>query len=165
MKRIVLASLIITTLCFSSVSLAYAEDLSDERKTSVSQTCVGAQSNLQRLGSSDTTTRINRGRDYDQVLKLFYLMNTRVASNNITEPKLAEITKNFEDELARFRENYNSYNDQLKSTVDFGCVNDPQGFYDSLDAARNRRANLNSNVVRLDNLIEEYQQVIKELVV
>lgn len=161
----VLASIIIVISGFVGASFAGAQELDDERKVSVSQTCVNAQSNLQRLGSSDTTTRINRGRDYDQILKLFYLMNTRVASNNITEPKLSEITKKFEDELATFRENYNLYNDQLRNAVDFGCVDEPQGFYDSLDSTRGRRANLNSNVVKLDTLIEEYQQTIKELLV
>lgn len=163
MKRLVFASLAIVASSFLGASFAGAQELSDERKNAVSQTCVSAQSNLQRIGSSDTTTRINRGRDYDQVLKLFYLMNTRVASNDITEPKLSEITKNFENELTLFRENYNSYNEQLKGTVDFGCVAEPQSFYDSLDTTRSRRANLNSNVVKLDSLIENYQTAIKEL--
>lgn len=165
MKRLVFVSLAVVASSFLSVNFAYSKELNDEEKTSVSQNCVNAQSNLQRLGSSDTTTRINRGRDYDQVLKLFYLMNTRVASNNITEPKLAEITKSFENELSLFRDNYNSYNEQLRNTVDFGCTAEPQGFYDSLDSTRGRRVNLNTNVVKLNSLIEDYQQAIKELVV
>lgn len=165
MKRLVFASLAIVASSIIGVNFAGAQELNDERKASVSQTCVNAQSNLQRLGSSDTTTRINRGRDYDQVLKLFYLMNTRVASNDIAEPKLAEITKSFEEELTRFRENYNSYNEKLRGTIDFGCVTDPQGFYNSLDETRAKRADLNSNVVTLDSLIENYQTAIKELVI
>jgi|GEM_PF-5320264 len=163
MKRVILASLLVLAASFLTVNFASAKELSDEQKVAVAATCVNAQSNLQRLGSSDTTTRINRGRDYDQVLKLFYAMNTRVASNNITEPKLAEVTKNFENELARFRDNYNSYNDQLKTTTDFGCVGNPQGFYDALEATRARRANLNTSVNKLHDLMEDYQLIVKGL--
>lgn len=165
MKKVFLASFAILAAALITANFAYAEDLSDERKNSISQNCVHAQSNLHRLSSSDTTTRINRGRDYDQALKLFYLMNTRVASNNIAEPKLAEITKEFEKELSTFRENYNSYNSQLKITVDFNCANEPQEFHNNLNNTREKRSNLNSSIIKLNNLIEDYQNAIKELVI
>ena len=163
MKQIICASLAIISLGLLGVNFAGAIELNDDQKATVSQTCVNAQSNLQRVNSSDTTTRINRGRNYDQILKLFYLMNTRAASNNIAEPKLAETTNRFEAELANFRENYNLYNAQLKSTVDFGCSSAPQEFYNQLDRTREKRIVLNENVTRLNSLIEEYKAIIREL--
>jgi len=161
----IFASLIIIASGILCANFASAKELDDEGRNHISQNCAAAQSNLQRLGSSDTTTRINRGRDYDQALKLFFTMNTRVASNNITEPKLAEITKEFENELSFFRDNYNSYNEQLRNTIDFGCVSEPQEFYELLEASRSRRTILNANVTKLNKLIEDYQQAIKDLTV
>lgn len=148
--------------CLFSLNLVSAVELSEEQKVTFSQTCVNVQSNLQRISSGDTTTRINRGRNYDQTLKLFYAMNTRVASNNITEPRLSEITKKFENELASFRENYNLYNNQLKSTVDLNCSSNTQEFYNNLDKTRDKRFRLNENVIELNGLIEDYKIIIME---
>lgn len=160
----VLANFVAIALVLLSTNFVKAVDLSDEQKTTISQTCINAQSNLQRISSGDTTTRINRGRNYDQILKLFYLMNTRVASNNIAEPKLAEITKSFESELANFRENYNIYNTQLKNTTEYKCSANPQEFYNHLENTREKRLILNDDTVKLNNLIEDYKVVVRELV-
>jgi hypothetical protein len=152
---IVLASLV----AGSATQLVAAADLTSQQQTKIAERCSDAQLTLQRISSSDTTTRINRGRDYDQILKLFYAMNTRVASNNITEPRLTELTKALEDTLNGFRSNYNRYNDILKSTYEVDCKNQVGVFYDNLVKTRENRALINADVAKLDNLINEYQLV------
>ncbi|MDR3125948.1 MAG: hypothetical protein LBU20_02685 [Candidatus Nomurabacteria bacterium] len=159
MKKVIVIVLGLVVLT-SAPAVAMAADLTDKQKSQIAESCQAAQSTLQRISNSDTTTRINRGRDYDQVLKLFYTMNTRAASNNLTEPKLAEITKNFENALNGFRADYNRYNDHLKSAYEINCKNQVANFYDNLSKTRDGRAVINADIVVLDNLINEYQLVV-----
>lgn len=158
---IALGALIVS---FAFVQTTSAADLSDKHKAKIAENCPAAQSTLQRISSSDTTARINRGRDYDQVLKLLYAMNTRVASNNIAEPKLAELTKSFENTLNNFRDDYNKYNDRLKNTYEGDCKNNVDTFYDNLVKTRESRATINTDINKLNNIIEDYKKVVSELI-
>jgi hypothetical protein len=164
MKKVIFTSLCILMTNFVVTNFALAANLTDEQKEKITENCQVAQSTLQRIGNSDTTARINRGRDYDQVLKLLYAMNTRVSSNNITEPRLTELTKQFEEKLADFRSNYNKHNDNLKSTYEMNCSRNVNTFYDNLNKTRDSRAVINADIVGLDTIIDNYQQVVEELV-
>jgi hypothetical protein len=157
-------SLCLLVCNFAFVQFVSAADLTADRKIQIAETCPAAQSTLQRISSSDTTARINRGRDYDQVLKLLHAMNTRVASNNIAEPKLAQLTKNFEETLNNFRNNYNRLNDYMKSTYEIDCKNHTNTFYDNLVKTREGRATVNADITKLDSIINDYQNTVRELV-
>jgi hypothetical protein len=150
----------ISGLSFSGVFAEPSEGQLEIIKTN----CLTAQSDIQRISRNDVTARVNRGRDYDQVLKLFYAMNTRVAVNNKTVPKLAEITKSFEDALNDFRLKYNDYNDTVKATLGFGegCVDRPGDFYSSLDKARGQRQSIYELTRHLDQLLGDYTAAVEE---
>jgi hypothetical protein len=163
MKKVMAVMLGLLTISLVSTQVVAAADLTDKHKTKIVENCPVAQSTLQRISSSDTTTRINRGRDYDQVLKLFYTMNTRAASNNIAEPRLAELTKSFEDALNSFRADYNRYNDQLKGAYEIDCKNQAANFYDNLTKTRDGRSGVNADITKLDNIINDYQSVVEGL--
>ncbi|MDR2524438.1 MAG: hypothetical protein LBC95_02775 [Candidatus Nomurabacteria bacterium] len=128
--------------------------------------CAAAQSDIQRISRNDVTARINRGRDYDQTLRLFYAMNMRLASNSQTVPRLAEITKDFEDTLSEFRSEYNGYNSGVKAVLDYGesCAQRPIDFYDSLGKMRAGRDKMHKLVVKLGRLIDDYKTVVGGLV-
>jgi hypothetical protein len=140
-----------------------ADELGEAKLDIIKTNCVAAQSTIQRIGRNDTISRINRGRDYDAVLKLFYAMNSRAASNNITEPRLAEITKSFEDELRIFRNKFNGYSGNYKLTVDIDCASRPADFYSRLNTTRSDRQAINSSIVKLDELISSYRAAITEM--
>jgi len=164
MKKIIFTSLAILLVSFIFVSNTSAANLSDKQKNIIIDSCNTTQTTLQRIGDSDITARINRGRNYDQILKLFYAMNTRVASNNIAEPRLAELTKDFENNLNNFRNDYNKYNEQLKLTYETNCKTKVDAFYDNLNNSRNSRAKIRSDINELNKIIKQYQKVVKGLV-
>ncbi|MDR1196741.1 MAG: hypothetical protein LBL08_00480 [Candidatus Nomurabacteria bacterium] len=164
MKKIIPSVTAVTIASFLTVSSVFAEDLSDAKKEAVVANCATSQSTLQRISHGDTSTRISRGRNYDQIMKLFYAMNVRVASNNITEPKLTDITKRFEDKLASFRSQYNSYNGDLKKTVETDCKAKPNDFYENLLRSRIRRETVSETIHELDELIDEYKAATLEMV-
>jgi hypothetical protein len=162
-KNNIIFVILALVLSLSSAGLVSAVELDDAKKDFLASRCTIAQSTLQRIGHSDTSTRINRGHSYDQILKLIYAMNARVANNNITEPELADITKSFEDRLNDFRSQYNESNDRLKTVIDTDCKNNPGLFYDNLEQSRQKRATLSTTLATLNNLIDRYQMTITEL--
>ena len=164
MRKVIIVSLCVLASSFTFVQFAAAADLTTSQKAAIVEACPTTQSTLRRISSSDTTARINRGRDYDQILKLFYAMNTRVASNNITEPKLTDLTKKFEEALNNFRNNFNRYNDYLRSTYEVDCKNHANTFYDNLTKTRNSRVVINADITVLDKIINDYQKAVEELV-
>ncbi|GHU08071.1 hypothetical protein FACS189431_3660 [Alphaproteobacteria bacterium] len=165
MKKVIVGSLLVAVVVAGiAAPLALAEGTPDEAKLNTIRTkCVAAQSTLQRVGRNDTTSRINRGRDYDAALKLFYAMNARVAASGQTVPRLTEITKSFETELASFRDKYNSYSGEIKTAVDTHCADQPAEFYRVLGQTRNARSGVNTAIIRLDGLIDDYKKVVTEL--
>lgn len=163
-KIIILAVLLAVAMATMPVFLASAAKLDEVKTTTVKANCVAAQSAIQRIGRSDMTSRINRGRDYDTILKMFYAMNARAAANGITEPKLSNITKQFENELSAMRSSWNNYSGKYKETsTAINCEQQPQIFYDSLEATRQTRKDLSNSVKKLNKLIDDYKNTVGNL--
>ena len=157
MKKQVIYGLAVLAATSLVAGSAFAVELSETKRASIVDNCSVLKSDLPAVGQADATTRVNRGYNYDQAQKLFLSMNARVANNNITEPKLTEITKNFEKELAGFRAGYSTYANQLKRLESTNCEHNPENFYDELEKLREARQAVGEKVKRLDALLQEYQ--------
>ncbi|MDO4271702.1 MAG: hypothetical protein Q4C83_01815 [Candidatus Saccharibacteria bacterium] len=119
--------------------------------------CQSAQQVLGQMEKADAALRINRGRVYNEITDLFYAMNSRLAGNKISAPKLATITSDFEDQLKDFRNSYNDYDDELTALIEMKCQSKPSDFYDRLTKVRDSRADLNQKINDLDQLLIDYQ--------
>ncbi len=118
--------------------------------------CQSIQSVLSQIEKTDAALRINRGRIYNEVLDLFYAMNSRLASNKISAPELVSITSDFDSQLADFRNDYNDYDDDLNELIVSECQDDPGDFYSQLISVRDERAKLNDEIASLDQLVDDY---------
>lgn len=118
--------------------------------------CQSIQSVLSQIEKTDAALRINRGRIYNEVLDLFYAMNSRLASNKISAPELVSITSDFDSQLADFRDDYNDYDDDLNELIVAECQDDPGDFYNQLINVRDERAKLNDEIASLDQLVDDY---------
>lgn len=118
--------------------------------------CQSIQSVLSQIEKTDAALRINRGRIYNEVLDLFYAMNSRLASNKISAPELVSITSDFDSQLADFRNDYNDYDDDLNELIVAECQDDPGDFYSQLISVRDERAKLNDEIASLDQLVDDY---------
>ena len=146
----ILLSLTVLTSCVATPALAVPSS------EVVKANCRAVQSVLNQMEKADAALRINQGRVYNELLNLFYAMNTRLLSNKISLPNLVSLTSEFESVLGEFRANYNSYDDALGDLVGAKCQEEPMAFYDKLVKVRDERAKLNSNIKRLDQLVELY---------
>ena len=152
MKKVVLyVSLVVITLANIAVPAGAVPSDSVIRAN-----CQSIQSVLSQIEKTDAALRINRGRIYNEVLDLFYAMNSRLASNKISAPELVSITSDFDSQLADFRNDYNDYDDDLNELIVAECQDDPGDFYSQLISVRDERAKLNDEIASLDQLVDDY---------
>jgi len=119
-------------------------------------TCTTAQSILNQIQKADTGSRINRGHDYNEMLDLMFAMNARLAANKIAAPTLTDLASKFEQNLTKFRADYDNYDDALSNVLKSKCANNPIDFYNKLETARYRRELLGQNVIILSQNMDDY---------
>jgi hypothetical protein len=163
----VYAIVFIAVVVFGVLAIARPHTAAAERMASgidkIRGGCRAAQSTIQSLGRDDTSVRTNRGRSYDEILKLMYAFNTRLANNNKSAPELSEITASFEKSINRFRTDYNAYKDSLDATVRIDCTSQPTTFYEDLIKARTRRNGLHEQVTLMNQLIDNYYATVEQI--
>ncbi|MCL2173805.1 hypothetical protein FWH58_00675 [Candidatus Saccharibacteria bacterium] len=147
-------------------SFASAHVLGMPDVTTISVNCPAAQSILNQIQKADTGSRINRGHDYNEMLDLMFAMNARLSVNKIAAPALTSLALQFEQNLQKFRNDYNNYDDIIASALDIKCTNRPIDFYNKLEMVRAARDLLRQDTVilsqNIDNYYTEFNLVIEE---
>ena len=170
MKRfLTLAAVLSLTLAgaffwHSSVRAQDGQLMTEEHITRIKSNCVEAQSSLNQLHTSDALLRVNQGRQYELIsTKLMAPFNSRVAINKLDGTDLVSITSNYERELAAFRTNYKSYEEATSKALQINCINQPVAFYDYVGDARAKRKIVHGNIVKLNNMIDDYKDKFEVL--
>jgi hypothetical protein len=142
-----------------SVALAQsAAPMTEEHIERIRDNCVEAQSILNQLHASDAGLRVNRGQQYEFMsTKLMAPFNSRLALNQLDSGGLPAIASRYNEELTKFRQTYQTYEETLTTTLRINCKNQPVAFYDSLSSARQKRVKVHESAVRLHQLIQEYK--------
>lgn len=130
--------------------------LTEQKIATIRQNCVDAQSNLQRIQRSDVVSRTNRGRSYEETLRLMAAFNGRLAYNKINEPRLNEIATELQKNFTVFYGDYTNYENTLEQVIRVNCVDQPVSFYQLLVQARGQRLQLKNDVDAMQRLIDEY---------
>jgi hypothetical protein len=164
MKRFgLLVSVALVVLVSPFVSAA--EPLDDARIEIIRQHCQEAQVTMQRVLRSDTAARVNRGRAYEETIKLLAAFNSRAAFNTYNVPGLIESTAAFEDEFNDFKSTYISYDTSVKNILRIKCTEQPVTFYDSLTRIREQRAALHGHILKMDEHLDTYNLGLTEIMV
>jgi hypothetical protein len=131
--------------------------LTGEHKRQIASNCTSAKASLQRLHQSDASLRVNRGQVYEFIsTKLMARLNSRLALNRLDSGDLVEITAKYETALNDFRNVYQTYEEQLKSTLRTDCAENPEQFYHQVLDTREKRQAINETVEKLSQYIDEY---------
>ena len=132
----------------------------------ITTNCVTAQSVLSQIEKADTGLRINRGHDYNELLNLMFTMNARLSVNKITAPTLTNLVSQFDQNLTKFRTDYDNYDNALSNTLGVKCTDKPIDFYNKLETTRAARELLWQDIATLsqiiDNYYAEFNSVMKE---
>ncbi|HET7629895.1 MAG TPA: hypothetical protein VFK03_00810 [Candidatus Saccharimonadales bacterium] len=145
------------------VNTAQVEALTDRQIEIIRSNCQSSQVTLKQIQLSDVATRISRGRDYQQLIKLMATFNSRLALNKIDAGELTTVTADMEDQFNNFQQTYIQYSDQLSNLITFKCQDKPTDFYDELNQARSLRQDLADEVDAMDKLLDDYQKGVSTI--
>lgn len=158
-RRLILLGTFITVL--ASVALltsASAETTTtDAQIARIKSNCVSAKNTLNQIHASDALLRFNRGQMYESMTtKLMSRFNGRAISNNLDAKSLVSITNDYGTALTTFRNDYQSYEEQMSTALGIDCTKEPIAFYDSVAQARTKRTLVHSDVIILHQRIDDY---------
>jgi hypothetical protein len=164
MKRaLLMISAFLAVVASPMVNAQTAQPLTDQYIASIRVGCADALQGILQVQRTEAATRVNRGREYEALLRLVAAFNSRVVLNKIDAPVLTATTSRMQQRFAQFQQHYLDYADKMDATLDINCKEAPVTFYDNLTAAREARAQVANDVVEMNKLLDEYQQGLNEL--
>lgn len=147
---------------FASVPVS-AEDLTPDQVERVKSNCVSVKSSLNQLHVSDALLRVNRGQMYESVgSKMMDTFNDRLSSNRLDNKAMTTVTSSYRSALATFRLDYIAYEQKLSEALRIDCVAQPNTFHLTLEEARELRAKVHEDVLRLHRLIDDYRTSVSD---
>ena len=166
-KRTLFLGLIVSALigvaAIYNIVTVQALTMSDQQIEAIRNNCTSAKSTLNQLHSSDALLRVNIGQTYESMTtKLMEQFNNRVNDNSINNSGLVGITTNYTTLLDSFRSDYIIYEKQLSSAINFDCQVQPVAFYDAIATARTYRQKIHSDVVGLNQFLDQYRLAIDQ---
>lgn len=165
-KLLVVVFIFVAVVAFSRTSFAQPADLTSEKRAIIVQTCVSAQTVLQKVQHNDAATRVNRGQAYETVVsRLMTPLNTRSTSNgyNSSATLLVDTTKRYQQALDNFKDHYKSYDNAVSSALKTKCKDKPEIFYGYIEDARRERQSVATDVAALNSLMNEYRANVLKL--
>lgn len=163
MKRIFLVFSAFLSLAASPMVRAEAAPLTDQYIASIRTGCTDALQGILRVERAEAATRVNRGREYETLLRLMAAFNSRVVLNKQEAPRLTSTAARMQDKFTSFRTHYLDYADKVDATLEINCKTAPVTFYDNLNAAREARALVAADVRDMEVLLDEYQKHLDAL--
>lgn len=164
-KLLVIGFIFVGAICAVPLINVFAESpaLSDQQITVIQNNCASAKNTLNQLHVSDTLLRVNMGQIYESMsTKLMDKFNSRIAYNRLDNANLVSAAKNYVSALDVFRLDYQSYEEQLASTLSIDCVNQPVAFYDAVLLAHQKRNQVHTDVSNLNQYIDEYKLAVEQ---
>lgn len=170
MKKI-LASItfVVTALLavLANFSLAKAEtntDLTTEQINSIKKNCAIIKDNLKSIQYEDSRVRVHLGRYYDIIQSNFITpLNVALVGNNISNINLIENQTNFVTARSKFASDYIAYQKGLEELVSLDCTAEPTRFYNKLTGVREKRAKVNSDTAKLQDLTNKQIDLVTKL--
>lgn len=163
MKRSLLLFSAFLCLVASPMVRAETVPLTERHIEAIKVGCTDALQGILRVERAEAATRVNRGREYESLLRLVAAFNSRVVLNEQEAPALTSTAARLQDKFNLFRSHYLDYADKVDATLEINCKTAPVTFYDNLTAAREARALVATDVKDMETLLDEYQKHLNGL--
>lgn len=150
-------------LIFSNIPVSAQEVPTDEQLKQISQNCTSIKTTVSQLHASDALLRVNRGQVYEAVgAKLMNNFNTRLTSNNRDAKGLILVSTSYQAALERFRNDYRDYERQISNALGIDCVSKPLEMHLTIESAREKRATVHNDIVKLNQFIDDYRSAAND---
>lgn len=138
----------------ASPAMVLAQDASQLTK----ERCTWLDGYIDTLRQSDLSSRLNRGRDYDNISKQTDAFAQRLRNNHIDTGIFDDLSRQFTDQVSQFRDSYAHYDDSLIALATVDCKNHPDEFIAKLEQARSKRSEIAARVSQIDGILQQYRE-------
>jgi hypothetical protein len=158
-----IAAVLVCGMSFIKMASAQNDEPTDTQIQLVQNNCLTLKSTLNQLHASDALLRVNMGQLYESIaIKLMNGFNGRIENNNLNNNSLLSATKNYNAILDNFRNDYQTYEEQLSTAINIDCQSQPTSFYSAISLARTDRDKVHSDVQKLNQSITGYQSTVDQ---
>ena len=160
-KAAILVAIVLVATAVNPISV---KALSEEQEGLISTNCSSIKLQLKRIQKDDAKNRVHLGAQYESILtNLMMNLNLRLVKNNMANAEIAEQQTQFTSARDQFKKDYVEYSRELEELINIDCKNEPQKFYKKLQKTRDQRSDVDSDIVRLNEIIEQHHESIVKL--
>lgn len=160
---VLIVSIFVALFVSPFVRAETSQQLTDQYIESIKVGCSDALRGLLSVQKAEAVTRVNRGQEYEALLKLVAAFNSRIVLNKRDAPVLTGVTARMQTKFSNFQQDYLDYARKVDDTLEINCKQAPVTFYDNLTTTRDARAKVAADVRDMDTLLDEYQKGLDEL--
>ncbi len=162
MRRLIIATTLIAALFVGAFFFTYpvqaAEKLTTEQLAKIKSNCTTIKASMSQLHASDALLRVNRGQLYVSVANnLMDNFNSRLSGNGLDNKAMTTVTTSYRSAYSTFYNDYIAYEQKLSEALRIDCQSNPQGFHDTVLAARELRFKVHDDVLKLHRAIDDYR--------
>ena len=141
----------------------YAEELSEEQKGAISQSCNTIKQTLKTVQKADSRTRSFLGAKYETFISDYVSpMNVRLTKEGRPNATITSLYSNLLGMRQDFVSQFTDYSRGLEELINIDCQGKPEEFYRKLKETRKKRAELKGTVKSIrTNLVNHYTAVKK----
>ncbi len=128
----------------------------------ITMDCLAVKFKLSKVHENDGLNRVNLGQLYDAMsTKLMGQLNSRIVSNHLDGSSLVKTAADFQMTLNKFKNDYQTYEEQMSALIKSDCSSQPMIFYRNLENVQRLRTYVNNDVVQLNRLMTTYQDEVQ----
>lgn len=163
-KRINYSLLLAAVIVVFSSSTTNAIELDENRIGAISQNCSIIRERLRRIESAGAKSRVYLGTQYESIYSgLMSNFSLRLMRNGIANQDIANQQVAFGSAREKFRNDFISYSQELKTLISMDCRNEPEKFYQQLERTRTKRAEITNSINHLNDIIAEHRRSILDI--
>jgi hypothetical protein len=141
-------------------AIVYAEVTADQRQETIRDRCEGIKATLDQLERRDLVSRINRGREYQNISGQVEALAARMRNNKLSGGQLEQQVADLKVTIDNFRATYNRYDNTVAGLIKMDCRAKPAEFGAQLDLARNLRAAVGVEVANINASLTRYREIV-----
>ncbi|HSE29185.1 MAG TPA: hypothetical protein VLA77_01195 [Candidatus Saccharimonadales bacterium] len=160
MKRIFL----IVSLCaLVLVPSAQVRAQTELQEGLIIERCDIIKQSLDKQRRRDLVSRINRGRDYQNLIDQQQALTDRVRNNGLDYVKFEQRLSELKVAFDNFRKSYTAYDDGLSTLTAIDCKKEPANFFGQLLAVRALRSDVGQKSLLIKDILSLQRDLIVNL--
>jgi hypothetical protein len=158
-----LALVVASAVLFTMPATVLAEESSAEHRQLIVKQCDQLHDSISALRKRDLVSRLNRGRDYDDVVKQLNAFEQRLKNSHYDSSQFEQTSLKAANQVDQFREAYNRSDDGLVALAQIDCKTKPGDFETKLQEVRVLRQEVTATIKRVDETLQQYREAVVAL--